>query len=122
AAGAEATAAAGADGLRGNAAAPVGVHSRAAALRLIGAAEDASEHPIARAIADAARSADGARLPGLERFANREGLGVEAVVEGVGPVVVGRPSLLAEHGLELPAPLDAARAAAEAKGRTAVVA
>ncbi|MEA2446086.1 MAG: P-type Cu+ transporter, partial [Thermoleophilales bacterium] len=48
------------------------------ALRLIGALEDASEHPIAQAIAKAARERNG-DLPAVEGFANREGLGVEGV-------------------------------------------
>ena len=87
-------------------------------LRLAGAVEDASEHPIARAIADHARDELGA-LAAVERFANRAGLGVEAVVDG-SAVVVGRPALLAEWGLELPAELLQARAEAEAEGRTVV--
>ncbi|HEX6601955.1 MAG TPA: heavy metal translocating P-type ATPase, partial [Solirubrobacterales bacterium] len=52
-------------------------------LRLAGAVEDASEHPIAQAIARAARERHGA-LPAVEGFTNREGLGVEGVVEGHG--------------------------------------
>jgi Cu+-exporting ATPase len=89
------------------------------ALRLAGALEHASEHPIARAIADAG----GGPLPPVEGFANREGLGVEGVVDGHA-VVVGRPALLnASHPpMHLPADLDAARAAAETQGRTAVAA
>jgi P-type Cu+ transporter len=92
---------------------------RAAALRLAGALEDASEHPIAQAIAAAAH-ADGP-LPRVEGFASREGLGVEGVVDGHA-VVVGRPSLLAEWAMHLPPELDAARRAAEARGRTAIAA
>ena len=87
-------------------------------LRIAGALEDASEHPIAQAIAAAARDAAGA-LPAVESFANREGLGVEGVVDGHG-VQVGRPALMADWGLRVPAELDAARRAAEAQGRTAV--
>jgi Cu+-exporting ATPase len=89
------------------------------ALRLAGAVEDASEHPIAQAIARAARERLGA-LPAVDGFASREGLGVEGVVEGRG-VQVGRPSLMAERGLRVPEGLDAARRAAEAQGRTAVL-
>ena len=44
-------------------------------LRLAGALEDASEHPIARAISDAARE-QLSILPPVEDFANLEGLGV----------------------------------------------
>jgi len=87
-------------------------------LRIAGAVEDASEHPIARAITDAAR-ATGDPLPAVEGFANREGLGVEGVVEGRG-VVIGRPALLGDWGLGLDTALDAARRAAEQAGRTAV--
>jgi P-type Cu+ transporter len=90
------------------------------ALRLAGALEDASEHPIARAIATAARAELGA-LPPVEGFANREGLGVEGVVDGQA-VVVGRPALLADWAVHLPAGLDAARRNAEARGRTAIAA
>jgi Cu+-exporting ATPase len=92
-------------------------------LRLAGAAEDASEHPIARAIADGAR-AELESLPAVEAFTNRAGLGVEAVVEGRA-VVVGRPELLAGwalEALELPPALAEARADAERDGRTVVVA
>jgi P-type Cu+ transporter len=93
---------------------------REEALRLVGALEDASEHPIARAIAKGARADLGA-LPAGEGFANREGLGVEGVVDGHA-LVVGRPALLADWAVHLPAELDAARRAAEARGQTAIAA
>ena len=89
-------------------------------LRLAGALEDASEHPVARAIAAAAREELGA-LPAVEGFANRAGLGVEGIVDGHG-VQVGRPALMADWSLRVPERLDAARRAAEAEGRTAVLA
>jgi P-type Cu+ transporter len=91
----------------------------AEALRLVGALEHASEHPIAQAVADAA-AAHGP-LPDVEAFANHEGLGVEGVVDGHG-LIVGRPALLADWALHLPAGLDATRRAAEARGQTAVAA
>jgi P-type Cu+ transporter len=93
---------------------------RTEVLRLVGALEDGSEHPIARAIARAAHEELGA-LPAPEGFANREGLGVEGVVEGRA-LVVGRPALLADWGLRLDEPLAAALAGAQAEGRTAVAA
>ncbi|MEA2321599.1 MAG: P-type Cu+ transporter [Solirubrobacteraceae bacterium] len=89
------------------------------ALRLVGALEHASEHPIAQAIAKAA-AAEGA-LPAVEGFTNREGLGVEGVVDGHA-LIVGRPALLADWALHLPAELDAARTAAERRGQTAIAA
>ena len=93
---------------------------REQALRFAGALEDASEHPVARAIAKSAREAYGT-LPRVEAFGNREGLGVEGTVEGV-ERVVGRPALLAERGLAMAAELSAARAAAEGRGQTAIAA
>jgi P-type Cu+ transporter len=87
----------------------------AEALRLAGALEHASEHPIAQAIARAA----GDGLPVPEGFSNREGLGVEGVVDDHA-VVVGRPALLADWAMYLDPALDAARVAAEANGQTAV--
>ncbi|MEA2248360.1 MAG: P-type Cu+ transporter [Solirubrobacteraceae bacterium] len=93
---------------------------RADVLRFAGALEDASEHPIGRAIARSAREELG-RLPAVERFANREGLGVEGVVDGH-EAQAGRPPLMAGRGLLIPPGLADAAQAAEARGRTAVVA
>jgi Cu+-exporting ATPase len=90
------------------------------ALRLVGAVEDASEHPIAQAIAGAARERLGG-LPRVESFTNREGLGVEGVVDGHA-LVVGRQRLLADWSLTLTDELDAARSTAEDLGRTAIAA
>jgi P-type Cu+ transporter len=92
---------------------------RSEALRLVGALEQASEHPIAQAVAKAA-AAEG-DLSAVDGFANREGLGVEGVVDGHA-LVVGRPALLADWAMHLPPELDAARRAAEAKGQTAIAA
>jgi Cu+-exporting ATPase len=91
---------------------------RAAVLALAGAVEHASEHPIAQAIAAAARDELGS-LPGLDGFASHEGLGVEGVADGHG-VLVGRPTFMAEWSVALPEGLEAARRAAESEGRTAV--
>ena len=77
-------------------------------LRLAGALEGASEHPIARAIATAARERVGA-LPAVEDFANLEGLGVQGVVTGAErthAVLVGRPRLLEEWSQHLPPELE----------------
>ena len=94
--------------------------TRAQALRLAGAVEHASEHPIARAIARAAE-ADAGPLPAVSGFTNREGLGVEGVVDGIA-IVAGRPSLLADRGMPLGPELEAALREAQGRGRTAIVA
>ncbi|MCF1648283.1 heavy metal translocating P-type ATPase [Streptomyces indiaensis] len=87
-------------------------------LRLAGALEHSSEHPIARAVADGALEKLGA-LPTPEDFANVPGLGVQGVVDGHA-VLVGRERLLADWALGLPEDLARARAAAEDAGRTAI--
>ncbi|MFJ4811301.1 heavy metal translocating P-type ATPase [Streptomyces longwoodensis] len=89
-----------------------------AVLRLAGALEHASEHPVARAVAAGAVERAGA-LPVPEDFANVPGLGVQGVVEGHA-VLVGRRRLLAEWATELPTALAAAAEEAERSGRTAV--
>ncbi|AWS44666.1 cation-translocating P-type ATPase [Streptosporangium sp. 'caverna'] len=87
-------------------------------LRLAGALEHASEHPIAQAVARGAAERVG-ELPAVEDFAGIEGLGVQGVVDGHA-VLVGRPALLAEWSQHLPAELERALTAAQAAGRTAV--
>ncbi|WP_419665455.1 heavy metal translocating P-type ATPase [Streptomyces sp. 2-1] len=87
-------------------------------LRLAGALEHSSEHPIARAVADGALEKLGS-LPTPEDFANVPGLGVQGVVDGHA-VLVGRERLLAEWAMELPEELARAKAEAEAAGRTAI--
>ncbi|WP_299527582.1 cation-translocating P-type ATPase [uncultured Streptomyces sp.] len=86
------------------------------ALRLAGALEHASEHPVARAVASAAAERFGA-LPVPRDFANLPGLGVRGEVDGR-TVLVGRASLLAREGVTMPPVL--ASALADAAGRTAV--
>ena len=87
-------------------------------LRLAGAVEDASEHPVATAIADRARC-ELTLLQAVEGFAGHAGLGVEGTVGGHA-VAVGRASFLAGRGMPLPPGLEAAKDEAEAEGRTAV--
>ena len=83
-------------------------------LRLAGAVEHASEHPVARAIALGAEERAG-RLPEVEGFENVPGRGVRGRVEGR-YVAVGR---LFD---DVPAELTRARDEAERAGRTAVLA
>ncbi|ONI54103.1 MULTISPECIES: cation-translocating P-type ATPase [unclassified Streptomyces] len=90
-------------------------------LRLAGALEHSSEHPIAQAVAAGAveRLSDGSTLPTPEDFTNIPGLGVQGVVDGH-TVLVGRPRLLADAGIALPPELAAALTEAGEQGRTAV--
>jgi Cu+-exporting ATPase len=89
-------------------------------LRVAGALEAASEHPIAKAIAEAATDRFGA-LPAVDAFANMEGLGVRGTVDRR-EAVIGRLRLLEEQALSVPAEVRRAVAEVEAAGRTAVVA
>ncbi|MFF7638250.1 heavy metal translocating P-type ATPase [Kitasatospora sp. NPDC008050] len=91
--------------------------TEAEVLRLAGALEHASEHPIARAIATAAAASG--PLPAVEGFENLPGLGVQGVVDGHA-VLAGREQLLTSWSQPLPAHLAAARTAAEQAGRTAI--
>ncbi|MFE7041028.1 heavy metal translocating P-type ATPase [Streptomyces atratus] len=89
-------------------------------LRLAGALEHSSEHPIAQAVAAGATERIGGPLPTPEDFANVAGLGVRGTVDGH-QVLVGRPQLLADAGIDIPGTLSCAVADAAAQGRTAIV-
>ncbi|MCX5111874.1 heavy metal translocating P-type ATPase [Streptomyces sp. NBC_00378] len=89
-------------------------------LRLAGALEHASEHPIAQAVAAGAAERTGTALPTPEDFTNIAGLGVQGIVEGHA-VLVGREQLLADAGIDVPGTLSGAVADAAAEGRTAVM-
>ncbi|GAA1833367.1 heavy metal translocating P-type ATPase [Pseudonocardia alni subsp. carboxydivorans] len=100
-----------------------GVHTadgtdEATVLRLAGALESASEHPVAAAIAGAATERVGDLLA-VTDFANHEGLGVQGVVDGHA-VLVGRPRLLEQWSVPLPDDLAAVAADEAARGRTTV--
>ncbi|MEU3264683.1 HAD-IC family P-type ATPase, partial [Streptomyces bacillaris] len=89
-------------------------------LRLAGAIEHSSEHPIAQAVAAGAVERLGrATLPTPESFTNVPGLGVQGVVDGHA-LLVGREKLLAEWEIRLPESLARAKAEAESAGRTAI--
>lgn len=87
-------------------------------LRLAGALEHASEHPIAEAIATAAAERTG-QLPPVEGFENVPGKGVQGVVDGHA-VIAGRDQLLTGWALTLPPKLTNAKEQAEAAGHTAI--
>lgn len=80
------------------------------------AVEHASEHPIGRAVAAAVPDLD--RLP-VSDFASVSGRGVLGVVDGR-RVVVGRPTLLVEHGLSVPEELASAIEDTQRDGVTVV--
>jgi Cu+-exporting ATPase len=90
-------------------------------LRLAGAVEDASEHPIGAAVAAAARERFGG-LPSVEDFDSAQGLGVSGVADGRA-VAAGRAGWLSSAwGWPVPAGLAECVAEAEAAGRTVVLA
>ncbi|MFI9455467.1 heavy metal translocating P-type ATPase [Amycolatopsis sp. NPDC052450] len=88
-------------------------------LRLAGAVEHASEHPIARAIVAAAEDRLG-ELPPVSGFRNVEGLGVSGEVEGR-TVLAGRAALLDRHDIPVSAEFAQVKKAAEDRGATAVL-
>ena len=101
--------------------------SRHELLRLAGALEAASEHPVARAIASAAASAadpagtrdDDGGLPSVRGFSSAPGGGVSGTVEGRS-VMAGRGGWLSQKGILLDAGQQAELAAAEESGATAI--
>ncbi|GAB3291630.1 heavy metal translocating P-type ATPase [Parasphingorhabdus pacifica] len=97
---------------------PSSGHSRADVLRVAGALEAASEHPIARAVASTARAEVGEPRT-VTDFGNVEGMGVTGRVDG-DPAFVGRHRLLESHSIELPEELASAIGTAERAGRTVV--
>jgi P-type Cu+ transporter len=92
-----------------------------ALLAAVAAVEDASEHPIARAVASGLRDRTSGDLPAVEDFRALAGLGVTGSIAGV-EVLVGRRGLFADRGWHVPDDLAAALEAQEARGRTAVLA
>ncbi|MFF9481510.1 heavy metal translocating P-type ATPase [Streptomyces sp. NPDC014733] len=86
-------------------------------LRLAAAAEHPSEHPLARAVVDAARTRD-LDIPPAEGFASTTGAGVSATVEGR-VIAVGSPARLLDDHTSHPAV--AVAASLEEAGRTAVL-
>ncbi|GHE75854.1 cation-translocating P-type ATPase [Streptomyces lavendulocolor] len=86
-------------------------------LTLAAAAEHSSEHPLARAVVNAANDR-GLAWPEAGEFSSLTGLGVIAEVDGR-RVLVGRPALLTEHGIDT-APLQEAIESWTSTGHTAI--
>ncbi|GAB3089016.1 heavy metal translocating P-type ATPase [Nocardioides zeae] len=97
---------------------PAAGEDRAELLRVAGALETGSEHPIARAVVVGAEEVG--PLPAVAGFRSVEGRGVQGEVEGR-TVLVGRPGYVADAGLAVPTELAEAVAGAGEAGRTAVV-
>lgn len=98
-------------------------HDDAELLRLAGALEAGSEHPIARAVTNAARESLGSRrgtLPTVEDFSNHQGRGVTGTVEGH-HIAIGRRTFLRSQSVALPADIDTLLTRAEAGGSTPVL-
>ena len=89
-------------------------------LRLAGAVEDASGHPIAAAIAARARKQLGTGLPGVQGFTSYQGHGVSGVVSGHAVVAGLRDWIEDQWAQHIPAGLATRAAGAEAAGQTAV--
>ena len=93
--------------------------SEADLVTLAGALEDASEHPVGRAVAAGARNRVGT-LPGVDGFAATRGRGVQGVVDGYA-VLAGRPAWLRdEWSVVEPAPLAEQRRQHESSGHTVI--
>jgi cation-transporting ATPase V/Cu+-exporting ATPase len=86
----------------------------------VAALENASEHPVGRAVAEAAKSR-GISLPAVEDFESLAGRGVRGRVDG-DEVLVGRSSLMQELGFESPAGVTAKLEELERQGKTAFLA
>ncbi|MGZ9101165.1 MAG: copper-translocating P-type ATPase, partial [Brevundimonas sp.] len=85
-------------------------------LRTAAAAEKLSEHPIARAVVEAAEDQN-IKIPKAERFKALAGIGVQAVVNGA-DVLVGRRRLLEERGFEISEQLLAEAERLQSEGQT----
>ncbi|MGI3785580.1 MAG: heavy metal translocating P-type ATPase, partial [Janthinobacterium lividum] len=92
---------------------------RAEVVRLAGAAESGSSHPVAQAVA--AHAGHVGPVPAVSALREPAGLGVVADVEGVGVVVVGRADLLAAEGLSVDPGLATVFTAEQERGRTVVL-
>nr|WP_192596542.1 heavy metal translocating P-type ATPase [Nesterenkonia lutea] len=92
-------------------------------LRLAGALESASEHPIGRAVTNAARESLGSTsgaLPEVQDFQSHQGFGISGTVAGR-EALVGRRELLRQRGIAVPGEVEEMLAEAESRGATPVL-
>lgn len=102
---------------------PVSGEDRTLLLRFLGAAEHASEHPIAQAIARGVATELGIslnELPTITSFRNEAGKGVSGIVDGT-PVFVGSTQLLADWAIAADDASNKTKRRLEAEGKTAVL-
>ncbi len=98
---------------------PLGPMTETELLRLAAIAEKLSEHPLGRAVAQAAIARE-IVVPDPEEFTVLPGLGVRARIEG-GEVIIGRPRLLSEQGITVDANVQARARNLAAEGRTVIL-
>ena len=96
---------------------PTDDHNEEQLLSLAASAEVNSEHPLARAVENAADDLS-LSLVDAETFESHTGHGVEATIEGA-RVLIGKPNWLTEQGLDLKS-LDTDRERLEEKGQTVI--
>ncbi|WP_019636588.1 heavy metal translocating P-type ATPase [Paenibacillus fonticola] len=89
-------------------------------LRLVGAAEKSSEHPLAEAIV-AGIEDRGIDIPAAASFEAIPGYGIHAEVEGR-DIIIGTRRLMAKHGVQIAANADTRMSALEQAGKTAMIA
>ncbi|GDX14467.1 MAG: heavy metal translocating P-type ATPase [Ilumatobacteraceae bacterium] len=93
--------------------------SRSEILTTAGALEHASEHPVAKAIASAARAETGV-LRAVENFENLPGMGTAGLVDGVS-VLVGNETLMRRKLVLIPAAMNDALVTARDNGNIGVL-
>ncbi len=98
---------------------PLGQMSETELLRLAAIAEKLSEHPLGRAVVQAAIERE-LTIPDPETFTVLPGLGVRARIDD-GEVVIGRPRLLSEQGIPVDADVLARATNLAAVGRTVIL-
>lgn len=95
-----------------------GLMSEQDLLGLAAAVEAQSEHPLARAVCDKAKS-DGLEVPESEEFESTTGGGVQAKVKGA-RILVGKPDLLKGEGVEIPEELSSEASGLEEEAKTVI--